>query len=75
MFCGFAPNERIIDEWVSGGEEFRLVDCGAGPKSLRVLRGGIWVEESGHYVHGVLCNRIEHYAGGHTNKRRRLSDQ
>lgn len=56
--CGYAMDVSIVDEWASGGDRFRLVNLGAGPDELQLLRDGMWVPESPQYVHGVLCARI-----------------
>jgi hypothetical protein len=62
MNGGFVETLKVTDEWMSGGETFRLVDRGAGPRELQIERGGSWVAESPQYVHGVLCARIEFLA-------------
>jgi hypothetical protein len=55
---GFVQKITVVDEWESGGQNFRLVDLGAGPYQLQLMRDGSWVPESAHFVHCVLCERI-----------------
>ncbi len=50
--------EQVIDMWVAGGESFRLIDPGAGPSELQVLKDGKWAMELPIYTHGILCHRI-----------------
>lgn len=59
MCDGFVENITVFDEWVSGGESFRLINPGAGPDKLQVLREGIWVDEQRHYEWGVLTSRLK----------------
>ena len=58
----FVEKIKVTDQWESGGENFRLVDRGAGPRELQIERDRRWVAESPQYVHGVLCARIEFLA-------------
>lgn len=58
----FVEKIKVTDQWESGGENFRLVDHGAGPRELQIERDGRWVAESPQFIHGVLCTRIESLA-------------
>ena len=62
MNSGFVEKIEVTDEWESCGEQFRLVDRGAGPRELQIKRDRRWVAESPQYIHGVLCSRIESLA-------------
>lgn len=55
----FIESFKVTSEWKSGGDNYRLVDKGAGPKELQILTGDTWREESRCYIHSTLCNRIE----------------
>ena len=59
MAEGFIEKITVKDKWVSGNEEFRLVDRSAGPWQLQIKKNGKWVPESDQYVHSLLCSRIE----------------
>ncbi len=56
---GFVINISIIDQWKSQNDTYRLVNLGAGPDTLQVLKNEEWVEETQCYVHSELCNRIK----------------
>jgi hypothetical protein len=59
MSCDSYPQKlEVISEWTAGGENFRLVDLGAGPMQLQIKRHGAWVPESQQYIHSILCSRI-----------------
>jgi hypothetical protein len=62
MAEGFIEKIVFEYEWTSGGEQFRLIDVGAGPMRLQVLKDGEWVKESEHYEWGVLTHRIKSLA-------------
>jgi len=55
----FSESTTIKDQWESGGEQFRLIDIGAGPLLLQVMDNGEWRAERPHYALGVLCDRLE----------------
>ncbi len=59
MNNGFVQNVKIIDQWESGGEHFRLVDIGAGPYELQRKSGKSWQKENEIFVHGILGHCIE----------------
>lgn len=54
----------VIDSWISGDDNYRLVNKGAGPDELQIYLGdGKWKPESPQYVHSTLCNRISQLVG------------
>lgn len=61
MSDSFTERIKVISEWVvKDGEQFRLVDKGAGPRELQHADAGeMFHPERECYVHGVLCHRIE----------------
>lgn len=61
MCEGFVENVTVFDEWKSGGESFRLVNLGAGPDRLQVLKEGTWVDEKEHYKWDVTVNRLKFF--------------
>jgi hypothetical protein len=59
MVDSFVERIAVFDEWKSGGETFRLMNPGAGPDRLQVLKEENWVDEKSHYEWGVLTNRFK----------------
>jgi hypothetical protein len=57
----FEEDLKVITEWESGGEKFRLINLGAGPDQLQVMNIGAdeWKRERGHYEWGVLTHHIK----------------
>ncbi len=58
----FVVNLTVIDEWEVGGDNYRLVNLGAGPDQLQILDNGVWREESVCYQWPVLTHRIKDLA-------------
>jgi len=55
----FIEKISVLDEWSISDEDFRLVDKGAGPNELQVMRNGVWKSEKSFYTHSVLTHRIK----------------
>lgn len=64
MADAFVENIVVFDEWESGGEIFRLMNPGAGPDKLQILREGKWVDEQSHYEWGVITKRLKMLLNG-----------
>lgn len=58
MADGFIEKIIVLDEWQSGSESFRLINKGAGPVELQILKDGEWVAESTCYTWGVITHRL-----------------
>ena len=55
---GFKINLKVLDEWVSQIDRFRLVDLGAGPVELQVQQDGEWVPEQSYFKWGIVTHRL-----------------
>ena len=59
MSATFEEKIEVVDQWkVESGDEFRLVNYGAGPDRLEIRGGRLFKPESSPYVHAILCQRI-----------------
>jgi hypothetical protein len=57
--AGFVENIKVFDVWVSGKEQYRLINPGAGPDKVQVQKEDVWVDEKPQYSWGVLTARFK----------------
>jgi len=55
----FEINLKIISEWESQQEKYRLVNLGAGPDLIQEKIENEWVEVKIYYKWGIATNRIK----------------
>lgn len=59
MSDSFNKDTVVLDAWTAAGDNYRLVNHGAGPDELLIKRHTGWSSESRCYIHSTLCNRIK----------------